>query len=79
LDSDLWKEVELKPKELRNILPICSKSCQLPGSTLGFTILDDQGKPIGVWYSILVGEISIKMLGDQKVIIYRRMTELHLL
>ena len=36
----------------------------------GFAILDDKGKQIGIWYSIMIPGISIKMLDDRKVIIY---------
>jgi hypothetical protein len=71
LDSDLWKKVDLKPEELReHTAHMLQRAVNCREVPLGFTILDDKGKPIGVWYSILVPEISIKMLGDQKVIIY---------
>jgi hypothetical protein len=71
LDSDLWKEVELKPaalKELTSRMEIRALQCRR--LQFGFAVLDDQDKQIGVWYSILVPGISIKMLADQKVIIY---------
>jgi hypothetical protein len=46
------------------------RAMQCRRSQFGFAILDDKGKQIGIWYSILVPGISIKMLADQKVIIY---------
>lgn len=71
LDSDLWKKVELKPEELReHTAHMLQRAVNCREVPLGFTVLDDKGKTIGVWYSILVPEISIKMLDDQKVIIY---------
>lgn len=36
----------------------------------GFVILDDKGKQIGIWYSLLMGNIGVKMKEDAKVIIY---------
>jgi hypothetical protein len=71
LDSNLWKEVELKPEELRELaarMQLRALHCRQV--QFGFAILDDKGKQIGVWYSIPVPGISIKMLDDQKVIIY---------
>ena len=71
-DSNLWKKVEFKPEELRDLITRMQQraiSCcgQIP---FGFAILDAKGKQIGVWYSILVPGISIKMLDDRNVIIY---------
>jgi hypothetical protein len=71
LDSDLWKEVELKPAELRELtsrMQIRALSCRQ--LQFGFVVLDDKGKRIGVWYSILVPGIGMKMIDDRKVIIY---------
>jgi len=71
LDSNLWKEVEFKTEELKQLTSRMQiRAMQCRRSQFGFAILDDQGKQIGIWYSILVPGISIKMLADQKVIIY---------
>jgi hypothetical protein len=72
LDSNLWKEVELKPEELKEITARMQQraiDCCGQGQ-FGFAVLDDKGKQIGIWYSILVPGISIKVLDDRKVIIY---------
>ena len=37
---------------------------------VGFMILDNKGKQIGIWYSMLMGSIGVKMKEDNKVIIY---------
>jgi hypothetical protein len=71
-DSNLWKKEEFKPEELMEITTRMREraiSCcgQVP---FGFAILDEKGKQIGIWYSILVPGISIKMLEDRNVIIY---------
>jgi hypothetical protein len=71
LDSNLWKEVEFKTEELKQLTSRMQiRAMQCRRSQFGFAILDDKGKQIGIWYSILVPGISIKMLADQKVIIY---------
>ncbi|MGA2526114.1 MAG: hypothetical protein ABSF79_05800 [Smithellaceae bacterium] len=73
LDSDLWKKVELKPEELRELSTRMRQRaimlCRRQGE-FGFAVLDEKGKQIGIWYSIMVPGISIKMLDDRKVVIY---------
>ena len=71
-DSPLWKKVEFNPEELREITTrmqqramICCRQGQF-----GFAILDDKGRQIGIWYSLLSARISIKLTADRKVIIY---------
>ena len=71
-DSNLWKKVELTPEELKELTTRMQQraiSCcgQVP---FGFAILDEKGKQIGVWYSILVPSMSIKMIDDRNIIIY---------
>ncbi len=71
-DSDLWKKIEFKPEELRHLtvrMKERAMDCCGEGQ-FGFVILDDKGKQIGIWYSILVPGMSIKVLDDRKVIIY---------
>ena len=72
LDSNLWKKVELKPEELSELTTHMQQralDCCMQGQ-FGFAILDDKGKQIGIWYSMLVPSISIKVPDDRKVIIY---------
>ena len=71
-DTNLWKKVELTPEELKELTTrMQQRAISCCGQTLfGFAILDEKGKQIGSWYSILVPGISIKMLGDRNVIIY---------
>jgi hypothetical protein len=72
LDSNLWKKVELKQTELSELTTRMRQralSCCMQGQ-FGFAILDDKGKQIGIWYSIMVPSISIKVPADRKVIIY---------
>ena len=73
LDSNLWKKVELKPEELSELTTRMRQRaimlCRRQGE-FGFAVLDEKGKQIGIWYSILVPTISIKVFDDRKVIIY---------
>jgi hypothetical protein len=72
LDSHLWKKVELKPEELSELTARMQQramDCCMQGQS-GFAILDDQGRQIGIWYSMLSPSISIKVSDERKVIIY---------
>jgi hypothetical protein len=72
LDSNLWKKVELKPEDLRELTARMQQraiDCCRQGQ-FGFAVLDEKGKQIGIWYSILVPGISIKVLDDRKIVIY---------
>ena len=72
LDSDLWKKVDFKPEELSELVTRMQQRAISSGIAMpfGFAILDDKGKEIGVWYSIRVSSISVKVSDDRKVIIY---------
>jgi len=72
LNSDLWVQMEFKPKELKELAARMQQRVMdcCGGSPVGFAILDDKGKQIGIWYSMRIASISIKVLPDRKVIIY---------
>jgi hypothetical protein len=71
LDSDLWKQVELTQALLQElVMDMQSKAWGFGQSQFGFAVLDDQGKQIGIWYSILSASTSIQMKDDKKVMIY---------
>jgi hypothetical protein len=72
LDTDLWKKIEMTPElfselvtNMQTRLLTCCGQKQV-----GFVILDDKGKKIGIWYSMLMGSVGVKMKEDNKVIIY---------
>jgi hypothetical protein len=48
-----------------------SKAMSIGQSQHGFAIIDDNGRPIGAWYSILGAATTVKMLDDQTVLIYQ--------
>ncbi len=74
LESDLWKKVDMTPAKLREIVTFMrdkAATVNLMTSLHGFVILDDKGKQIGVWYSILKAttKSSVRMKGDKTVLI----------
>ncbi|MGV8056909.1 MAG: hypothetical protein AB2L12_02585 [Smithellaceae bacterium] len=71
-DSDLWEQMEFKPKELKQLVAhMQRRAFDCCGNSLfGFAILDNKGRQIGIWYSIQVKSISVKVLDDRKVVIY---------
>jgi hypothetical protein len=72
LDSDLWKKVDMTPAKLRELVTYMkdkATTVNFKGPLHGFAMLDDKGKEIGVWYSILEAKTSLKMKDNQTVII----------
>jgi hypothetical protein len=72
LDSDLWKKVDMTPAKLREIVMNMKDKAQTVnfGAPIhGFAMLDDRGKQIGVWYSILKAKTFLKMKDSNTVII----------
>jgi len=72
LDNDLWKTLEPDPKIFKDkIRSMQDKARQYGGHQYGFVIRDPQGKPIGVWYSVLTVITRIVEMGEgNKVIVY---------
>lgn len=72
LEPDLWKQIELTPKKLRELVQdMMSKVMALRWNLVlhGFAMFDYNGKQIGVWYSILGAITSLSMKDDHTVII----------
>ena len=72
LDSDLWKKVDMTPAKLREIVMNMKDKAQTVNFGVpihGFAMLDDRGKQIGVWYSILKAKTFLKMKDSNTVII----------
>ncbi|MEN6332177.1 MAG: hypothetical protein ABFD57_09330 [Smithella sp.] len=71
LDSTLWKKVELSQANLQEMVTdMKSKARDIGQNQFGFVVLDNQGKKIGVWYSLLTATAPVRMKEDNKVIIY---------
>jgi hypothetical protein len=71
LEPDLWKKMETTPKDFKDMIyQMQTKALTFRQSQHGFAILDDRGRQIGVWYSMLEATTSVKMKDDQTVLIY---------
>lgn len=58
----LWKEVAMTPKRMREIVwGIKNRAFQVGAYPAGFDLLDNQGRPIGVWYSIFTARTFLRM------------------
>lgn len=70
LDSDLWKEKKLTSAKMKEIIGNMQSKALEVGETLhGFDILDQGGRKIGLWYSILRASTYVKIEGDRRVVI----------
>jgi hypothetical protein len=71
LDSDLWKRVEMTPQLLREFISnMQRRALNLGQMQHGFAILDDKGKQIGIWYSILSVRTVVQMKDNKTVAIH---------
>jgi hypothetical protein len=72
LDNDLWKALAPDPKIFKEKIRSMQDKARLYGSSqYGFVIRDQQGTPIGVWYSLLTVKIKVVKMGEgNKVIVY---------
>jgi hypothetical protein len=74
LDSDLWKKVDMTPAKLREIVMSMKNkaaSVNFTAALHGFAILDDKGKQVGVWYSIMEAATNsyVRMQDSKTVLI----------
>ena len=71
LDSDLWKKIEPTQQEFREMINnMKEKALRFRQMQHGFAILDEKGKQIGVWYSILTANTIVRMKENGKVVIF---------
>lgn len=72
LEPDLWKRVDMTAQKLRELVTDMQRnvtSLDIRLALHGFAVIDDQGKQIGSWYSILAARTSLTMKDDRTVII----------
>lgn len=72
LDSDLWKKVDMTPAKLRELVTYMkdkATTVNFKAPLYGFTMYDDKGKQIGIWYSIIEAKTFLKMKDSNTVII----------
>lgn len=64
----LWKEVQMTPEKMkRTVEGMKTKAWEYRESPRGFDLFDDQGRPIGVWYSIFTARTFVRMGEDGTV------------
>jgi hypothetical protein len=72
VEPDLWKKMGPAPIDFKDMISqMQSKALSLGQFQHGFAILDDNGRPIGAWYSLLHAATTVKMKDDQTVLIYQ--------
>lgn len=70
LESDLWKKMDFTPQTFRTlVMDMQNRARQINTLQRGFAVLDNKGRPIGVWYSLLTVRTWVKMSGDRRVVI----------
>lgn len=71
LESTLWKKVDIAEEKLKVFVnDMKLRALRFGQSPVGFAVWDDQGKQIGVWYSIISATTAVQMREDRKVMIY---------
>ena len=64
----LWKEVEMTPKVMQNIVRSMKEKASAHQRFLyGFELVDPKDQPIGVWYSIQTARTCLQMKDDGTV------------
>ena len=61
----LWKEVQMTPKLMKEIVDhMKARASQLMQFPKGFNLVDDSGRVIGAWYSIITARTFVQMRTD---------------
>jgi hypothetical protein len=64
----LWKEVEMTPKVMKELVDhMRTRASRLIQFPKGFNLVEDKGRVIGVWYSIITARTFIRMEKDGMV------------
>lgn len=71
LNSDLWEKIEPTQAIFYTLVNNMRDRAYPRGlNILGCSITDENGKQIGVWYSVVISELSIRITENREVIIY---------
>lgn len=71
LASRLWRKIEMSPLRFRKVITdMQEKASQLNQRQYGFSITDDKGDTIGIWYSMLAARTSLEFINDYEVIVF---------
>ncbi|MDI6725469.1 MAG: hypothetical protein QMD32_00780 [Smithellaceae bacterium] len=72
LENDLWQKLEASPavfKELISFMQTRASQLSKRQSLFGFAILDNTGRQIGDWYSLLSASTAVKINGNRAMIL----------
>jgi hypothetical protein len=70
-DDTLWKKVDMTPERCLDMVShIQTRALGLSLFPYGFVIQDDQGKRIGIWYSILTATTPVWMKDNHTAVIH---------
>ncbi|NPU83901.1 MAG: hypothetical protein HPY65_05385 [Syntrophaceae bacterium] len=71
VDDTLWRRLEMNPKTCRELVTgVQDRAREVGQMPYGFSILNDRGERIGIWYSILPARTGARMLDDKTVLLY---------
>jgi len=71
LEPDTWKPLPRDPKLFKDmIVHMQEKGLELLDQPRGFVMTDPEGKPVGVWYSIMKARKTLRMGEGKKVVVY---------
>jgi hypothetical protein len=63
--ATLWKEVQMTPELMKEIVNhMKDRASQIMQFPQGFNLVDDKGRVIGVWYSIITARTFVQMKKD---------------
>jgi len=70
LESDLWKKKDLTSQSLKDVVQnMQSKAAETNVMLHGFVILDNKGRKIGDWFSIMDVTTIVEITGEKSVIV----------
>lgn len=70
LESDLWKQEDLEPAGMRElVVNMQAKARQSLSMLHGFAVYDDKGGRIGNWFSLPSLNVMIRITGEHRVAI----------
>ena len=71
LETDLWKKRDLDSRSMQEIVLNMQAKVTDQGLTLhGFDILDNNGKKIGNWFSIIGIVMVVKITGEKRAVVH---------
>ncbi|MDZ4163495.1 MAG: hypothetical protein U1C55_00040 [Smithellaceae bacterium] len=76
LEDDLWQKLDVSPVVFKEMISsMQTRASQLPRyqTVFGFAILDNTGRQIGVWYSLLSAATAVEVKGNRVMILTPRL------